>query len=172
MNRLLAQIKAHKIITALAVLIIITIAVISGGQNNTKSSSGQSAKNSSTQAQVTPPQFQIVSTHDTGAEATLTATIAPSVNNKTDMPTLCKYFSQQAASKPKEYYDASVYDDTTAPQLYQTVAVNGGGTTAQQNDYDQHYVMQYTYNPTTHFNSCAIYYGGVSDTSQEQDIKY
>lgn len=176
MNKLLTQIKAHKLITALVVVVIIIIAVASGG--NSKPSTATSSKTTASKAVQVPayppyPYNTLLDT-DTGAIANLNATVTPSENNKTDLPALCKYFSEVAASKPKEYYTANLYDDPTITQKMLDVVVDGTATAAQNNDYDLHYVLNYNYNPTTHDNVCNIQYGGDNDTnpSDNQSISY
>jgi hypothetical protein len=178
MNKLLSWVKSHKILSALIILVLFIIGVSTGGgqkQATTTKSSATSKVATTVQAPNSPPYpYNTLLNTDTGAIANLNATIDPSENNKTDLPALCKYFSEVAASKPKEYYTANLYDDPTITQKMLDAVVSGSATNVQNSDYDLHYVLNYNYNPTTHNNVCNIQYGGDNDSnpSDNQSITY
>jgi hypothetical protein len=162
------------------VLVIVIIAVASGGNSktNTTTSSSQSSKTVSSKSPQAPqyapyPYTSLLDT-DNGAFITINGTVTASESNRTDLPALCKYFSEEAAASPKEYYAANLFDDPSITQDTIKTVVNGNASDAQNNQYDQHYVLNYNYNPTTHNNVCNIMYGGDQDNnaSDNQSISY
>ena len=174
-KRITDLIKAHKIITALVVVVILIIAVSTSSGSNPASTSSKQAAAKVAQVPANPPYpYSTLLNNYPSPLAQLNATISPSENNKTDLPALCKYFSEQAAAKPKEYYTVIMLDDPSFTQSELDQVVNGTASDALNNDYDLHFVLSYNFNPTTHNNVCNIQYGGDNDSSpsDNQSISY
>ncbi len=154
--------KKSKIIglIVLAVVIIVVIAAVASGGKKSKASNGSSNNKP-------PVALNYVTNTNNGSFITVTATLSPNLVTSKYMPNLCKYFSQQAAAHSGEYYTGSVFDDTTAPQYLGTT---NNLTATQNNDFNDHYILNYNYNPSTHNNVCNIFYGG--QNGKEQSINY
>ncbi len=150
--------KKKIIISLLALVVIIIVIAIASGSHR---------KSTSIVPNKAPVALNYVSNTNNGSFITITATISPDYVTSTYMPSLCKYFSQEAASHTGEYYDGNVFDDSTAPQYLGTT---NNLTTAQNNDFNDHYILSYNYNPSTHNNVCNIFYGG--QNGKEQSITY
>ncbi|HUA13158.1 MAG TPA: hypothetical protein VL989_01525 [Candidatus Sulfotelmatobacter sp.] len=150
-----------------AVVVLIILTAITAPSNKTTASKGSTASTSTNP----PVSLDYVTNKNDGAFITVTAVINPSQDNHTILPKLCKYFSQQAAANPNEMYQANIFDDNTAPQYLGNL---GSITTAQNNDFSNHYILSYNYNYTTHNNICNITYGGTNDNnpSDNQSITY
>ena len=153
-----SKIVGFIILTIIVVIIIVSIAG-SGGKKHTATSLKTNSK--------PPVTLNYVRNNNDGSFITVIATINPTYVTSQYMPALCKYFSQQAAVHSSEYYTGSVFDDTTAPQYLGTT---NSLTTTQNNDFNNHYILSYNYNPSTHNNVCNIFYGG--QNGKEQSINY
>jgi FlaG/FlaF family flagellin (archaellin) len=155
------SVKKSKII-GLAVLVAIVIIVVAASSGSKKPAV------KAAQAPSSPPiALNYVLNKNDGSFITVTATINSSYATTQYLPALCKYFSEEAAANSKEYYAGNVFDDATAPQYLGTT---NNLTTAQNNDFNDHYILNYNYNPTTHNNVCNIFYGG--QNGKEQSITY
>ena len=156
--------KKSKIVGIIILVIIVVIVIVSiAGSGGKKYNTAVSSKTNSK----SPVTLNYIRNNNDGSFITVIATINPTYVTSQYMPALCKYFSQQAAAHSSEYYDSNVFDDTTAPQYLGTT---NSLTMSQNNDFNNHYILSYNYNPSTHNNVCNIFYGG--QNGKEQSINY
>ncbi|MCL4357464.1 hypothetical protein M1512_01025 [Patescibacteria group bacterium] len=148
-----------KIIISLIILVVIIIIVAVGSSGHKKTAPIAPSK--------PPVALNYVTNTNNGSFITITATISPNYVTSAYMPVLCKYFSEQATAHSSEYYSGAVFDDSTAPRY---LGSGANLTSAQNNDFNNHYILSYNYNPSTHNNVCNIFYGG--QNGKEQSITY
>lgn len=163
MNKLINWLKAHKVITAIIVLLIIIIAV--NGSSNQKpqpASSPKPAKTTST----SQPQVSYQKVEDKGTYAAVL--IPASYVNKTQMPALGQKLKSDFTNK--SFIRVYVFDDATAASYLDT-ELQGQSTDAQNAVYDPHFVGIYQKNSSTNLNRFVITYDG-DQGSNSQTINY
>jgi hypothetical protein len=164
MKSLLTQLKAHKIISALAVVVIIIIAIVAGSGSKQTPPANSKTTASKPSTAVPSPHTQYTVTED---KTTNVGVLVPaSDDNATTMKQLGETLENAYSSR--SHVLVFVFDNQDAANLLDTVLA-GNDTTAQDVVYDPHFVAEYERNAPTNLSRFVIQFnGGISDPNPTQ----